>query len=371
MKILFVRATLHDSTNAIPRAVEAAHGLFESMDVLCWDRLAMGLPSQEEIDGLRIERFQGTASPRSLWIALLTLKYQWWVLRHILKRRRVVVQVLDFESALPATLACALTGSKLIYDVRDPVTLSYGVGPVLRISIHIVESFIMWRSDAFVVPAANRIAYLGKWPSRGRALAVVRNTCHDQLADMGDETSKPPTGTPVTIAYLGYITHTRGTKWLIDFVRSTDCVELLVAGYCRATDLLANLNTCPRASWMGLVSKLDALRMMRRSSAVALLYDPAIPVNRMAAPNKFYESLMVGTPVLVSRGMGIGDEVERYGLGFVINYGDSKELLQAVAVLSDPHMLRELRSRCRNYFHDQCQIEGDMLHYRQFYEKFF
>jgi hypothetical protein len=39
----FVRASLHDVTPAIPRALEATAGLFARRVVLCWDRTGTGL----------------------------------------------------------------------------------------------------------------------------------------------------------------------------------------------------------------------------------------------------------------------------------------------------------------------------------------
>ena len=53
------------------------------------------------------------------------------------------------------------------------------------------------------------------------------------------------------------------------------------------------------------------------------IYDPAIENHRFAAPNKFYESLMLGKPVIMVRGTGMSEVVEDNSIGELIDY--SKE----------------------------------------------
>ena len=53
------------------------------------------------------------------------------------------------------------------------------------------------------------------------------------------------------------------------------------------------------------------------------IYDPVIENHRFAAPNKFYESLMLGKPVIMARGTGMSQVVEDNTIGVLIDY--SKE----------------------------------------------
>ena len=52
-------------------------------------------------------------------------------------------------------------------------------------------------------------------------------------------------------------------------------------------------------------------------------YDPSVENYRYAAPNKFYESLMLGKPVIMARGTGMSEIVEDNAIGELIEY--SKE----------------------------------------------
>ena len=59
-----------------------------------------------------------------------------------------------------------------------------------------------------------------------------------------------------------------------------------------------------------------------------------------AAPNKFYESLMLGKPLITSKGTAVGDKVIKYDTGFAIH--DSKDELSSL--LLTLHKNRELIS---------------------------
>ena len=50
------------------------------------------------------------------------------------------------------------------------------------------------------------------------------------------------------------------------------------------------------------------------------IYDPEIENHRFAAPNKFYESLMLGKPVMMVKNTGMSQVVVENDLGVLIEY---------------------------------------------------
>lgn len=367
--ITFIRANVHDVTGAIPRAIEACAGVFGEVRVLCWNRSGAALDQREVVDGVEVRRFTLRSRPRSFSSVLNVLRFGVWVIRELLAGRPRWIQVCDLESALPAALACVWIRSKLIYDMRDPFAESYRLAPWLGRAAYALDWMAMSRCTAFVVPSAERVSYLGRW-GRRRPVCIVRNTCHDQLADL----QAPPfveerqDASRVRLAYLGYLVPTRGAPWLLEACRAeAGALELWVAGLCRSEELGRSLEEAPGVRWFGLLPRPEALGLMREADGVTLLYDTCVPVNRIAAPNKYYEALMAGTPVLVSRGMSLALEVEREGLGFVLDYGDVEGLRDALEKLRDPQVRRRLGRRCRQYYLSQCLLAEDLERYREFY----
>jgi len=74
------------------------------------------------------------------------------------------------------------------------------------------------------------------------------------------------------------------------------------------------------------MSHPDALRKMEEADVVALLYDPEVLANRYAAPNKFYEAMMLGRPVVTSDGIPVAEWVRKHDCGYVVRYGDVEGL---------------------------------------------
>jgi glycosyltransferase involved in cell wall biosynthesis len=364
--MMLVRAVHHDSTDAIPRALEACAGQFDSVHVVCWDRFGLGLSSSDEIAGVRIWRFTRSAPRRSFRLIITLMAYQLWVIRAIMRQRPLIVQALDFESALAASLACRITGAKLIYDVRDPIAHTAGFGGAIGRVVGALDLWSMYSTCAFVVPAPARVACIPRRLLRTRPVVVVRNTCHDGWSVVASE-ERQATGV-VTVALLGHLSPSRGASCLLGMSRRLPWVKLIVAGKVRDQRLLQDVELHQSAKWLGLLSREETWRVMYRSTAVALLYDPSVPVNRMAAPNKYFEALMVGTPVLVSAGMPMAQEVEREGLGLVVPYGEPEALERALSLLRDGERVAAVRRRCREYFLAEYRIEDDLARYRSFYQ---
>lgn len=400
MTLVIIRANPHDINPAIPRALEASRGSFDRTCVLCWNHMGLPLTDSDTVEGVPILRFNLRLSGFGLRAVVGVLWYQLWVLGHLLRLRPRVVQALDLYSMVPAAVARLLLGCRLIYDMRDPFALSFDFSAVARKTAYAIDWLLMGLSTAFVVPERSRVPYLGRWGRSRRAVAVVLNTCHDALAraraveiepvaphpkrqaaaevaenaertGRGKKRTKKAaagSGLPVRIAFLGYVAESRGLRSLLDLCRQADSpAELWVAGTCSPPSLQDELQACPNVRWWGRCPWLKCLALIREADVVAILYDPKVAVNRMAAPNKLYESLMLGRPVLVAKGMELGDWVQREGLGYVVAYNDVAALKTVVQSMADRHERSRMQQRCRSYFLRHLTLDRELEKYRAFY----
>lgn len=53
------------------------------------------------------------------------------------------------------------------------------------------------------------------------------------------------------------------------------------------------------------------------------IYDPKVPNHRYAAPNKFYEALMLGKPIVMAKNTGFDEIIEENNIGCLIEYSKS------------------------------------------------
>jgi glycosyltransferase involved in cell wall biosynthesis len=87
--------------------------------------------------------------------------------------------------------------------------------------------------------------------------------------------------------------------------------------------LASRLGVAPRVSWLGRLSDEEARRVVRGSAALIMPSDDegfGLPV---------LEALQVGTPVIISSGLPLAEEWERYG-GAVFRAGDAANLTRVL-----------------------------------------
>ena len=369
--IVYVRANFHDSTAAIPRALEAGSGLFETTRILCWDRTRSNLPRIEIVDGVEIRRFKWAGASRSLTILFWLFCYQLWLSYHLLRIRPKVIQFLDFESMVPSCFIGLCLGATTIYDMRDPFAYCYNFPMVVQRIAYAIDWIGMALCSAFIIPLEERRPYLGRWGRGKKPVEVILNVCPDELETLAHKSAVIAGNGRgrVKIGYLGYLSPSRAGFILIDLCNEySDRLELYVAGTLRFRTLLDQIHRNPHLHFLGHLPRPDALALMRDVDVISLLSDPSLPGNWTLAPNKFYEALSVGTPVLVERQMSISRSVEENGLGWVVDYGNMEQLKDVVQDLHNTDRLAQIRRRCREFYLTHFSYDRVLAKYREFYE---
>ena len=72
--------------------------------------------------------------------------------------------------------------------------------------------------------------------------------------------------------------------------------------------------------YYGRIPYAQTIALERECDVMCAIYDPSVPNHYYAAPNKFYEALSLGKPLLMAKHTGMASIVEEYGLGEVIDY---------------------------------------------------
>lgn len=78
---------------------------------------------------------------------------------------------------------------------------------------------------------------------------------------------------------------------------------------------------------------IDGINMENAADVVYAMYCKVNPNHFYAAPNKYYEAMLLGKPLITTKGTIPGDKVEKYGTGWAIEE-DIEELRALVRSLS-------------------------------------
>ena len=311
-----------------PRLAKEASSLVRAgyeVHAVLWDR-TRSFPAEETREGVQIHRFHLAApegDPR-----LASRLPRWWLhaARVGASLRPDVIHAVDLDTAYPARIASRLTGAKFVYDIFDFYSemITAELPPALRRYLARAERRVIAAADLVILPDLRRQA---QFPGvRPRSLVEIMNVPEDRR--LSREPSRD-----FTVFYGGMIAKDRGLMDLMVASEATGA-KLVIAGHGPdEAELLPHLESSPACLYLGTVSHDEVLAQTAACHVVAALYDPAVPNNRFASPNKVFEAMMCSKPVIVPEGTAIAELVRSIDCGKIVPYGDRLGLQKALEEL--------------------------------------
>jgi glycosyltransferase involved in cell wall biosynthesis len=88
----------------------------------------------------------------------------------------------------------------------------------------------------------------------------------------------------------------------------------------------------PNVKYMGILKPSDALILEASSDVIVALYDPKIQWHNITLPNKFFEAMMCGVPLITN----VSPEfVNSIGFGIIVQYDNIQQIKDAIVKLRD------------------------------------
>jgi glycosyltransferase involved in cell wall biosynthesis len=251
----------------------------------------------------------------------------------------------------------------VVYDVIDAILDSNNYqnvpGPILA-RYRRKEADWVRRVDAVVTvnePLADHCQRL--WPFRERPTVLLngqpRWTPPQTRPDLIREAAGLPSERRIVL-FLGKLGRQRGLEMAAEaVVRLRDATMVMLGAGVNAEwdEALARKSREPRFAGRHVVLPAvhpDDVRAWAASADVSIIAVPANSLNqRLSTPNKFWESLAAGTPVVIGKDLEVmRGIVERDGLGAVADPADPEDLARALRdVLEQPAAgYGAMRDRC-------------------------
>ena len=255
--------------------------------------------------------------------------------------------------ALPAMCAAARQhAGSLVYDARElyPHVASTIGRPWVSALWHTIEKRYIRRTDAvFTVsdPIAEKIArtYDVPRPSVLHNVPVYSKAqpAHTLRAAAGIEPDS------VVLLHQGNIQKHRGCEYLLDAMLSVRGAVLVFLGGGPMKPCLQQLtlerHVMNRVRFLNSVPPTDLLPLTACADIGITLLEGTCLNHRLALPNKLFEYLMAGLPVLASNLPGIGGLVKRFDVGRVVDPKDPAALVETLQGMVNN---REARIRWAN-----------------------
>lgn len=297
--------------------------------VLLWDREGKH-PKRERLHGYDIIRFRRRApygKPMLLFHML-----GWWchVLKFLRQEKCDIIHACDLDTGLPALFAARLRRCRLVYDIFDfyAYMIAVSLHPSLRSMIAGFERRVAAGSDLLVIADDARLEQLGNAGRQVRKRITIMNVPEEKVPLSQKSAEK------FTLFYGGIINRERGLHELVKAVEALESCELVVAGYGPdEKELIPIFKKSRNVRYLGNLPYAEVLGWTAKANVVPALYDPAVPNNRYASPNKLFEAMMFSKPVIVNRETTMAGIVKKENCGMVVKYGDVRELRDAILKL--------------------------------------
>jgi glycosyltransferase involved in cell wall biosynthesis len=260
---------------------------------------------------------------------------------------------------------------RVVYDVIDVILESNNADPIPRPFL----AFYRWREHRWarradaVVTVNDAIAdHLERsWPLRNRPTVLLNCQPRWNVPVPRPDRIREATGIPPDrriVLFLGRLGPERGLEEAAAAVLELDDAALVMLGFGPWADRLRERDREPRFAgrhFTLLSVHPDDVPAWTASADVSIVAVPANSLNqRLSTPNKFWESLTAGTPVVVGRDLEVmRGIVEADRLGAVADPADPADLAAALrSILDLPGDEAEaMRERCVNVTRDRYNWE--------------
>lgn len=344
-------------------ATLAASGI--SVIVVGWDR-GWNLPPNEGREGYVVVRIPLTAPfGGGLRNLLGVLRWQVslfvWLLKHC--NLYAIIHACDLDTAIPAFFIAKICRKSFVLDIFDSYADAFRVGPFYRI-IRWLEALVAAQADAVIIADEVRRNQLRN--VRPKRLVVTYNSPPDLYSELDRREEKEG----FRIVYVGLLDVTRGLLTLLDVMVLHPDWTLDLAGFGvderRIAERARNLQN---VRFHGRVDYKQALQLMAAADVMIATYDPSVPNHRYSSPNKLFEAMMLGKPIVVARGTHTDELVEQYGCGIVVPYGDVRALNAALDRLASDPDLRQALGQAGRRAYETCyhwdQMQARLLNLYQ------
>lgn len=221
--------------------------------------------------------------------------------RMLIEARKQRAEIYHFHDPELLLIACFLPG-KVIYDSHEDVPralysrdwIPHWIKPWLSAVFEKFENFVA-RRLSHVIGATSHIT------ERFRTLNPKSETINNYplLSELQDGVAKK--GTDLVVCYVGSISRARGVMEMITALENVDA-RLIMAGQFEdaATERTArSLPGWSKVDYRGVVSRLQVQDILAESQAGLLFFHPD-PNHVRAQPNKMFEYMSAGLPVIAS-----------------------------------------------------------------------
>lgn len=316
MKIVYIRSSnIYDDSRAtkeILALAEANHLIY----VLGWNRNGLAEEKTREVfsnfGNIFYYFYNGKVSEQLISKVNDRINWSKWIKHTIMSIDSFdFIHCCDFDTGYAVYQLHKKNGFPYNYDIYDYYNDSHNVPKTISPIIAKLENKIIENATVTIICTEERQKQIGN--AKPNNLVVIHNSPEVKIINETEEI--------YDYAYCGGLFNSRLIGEILDGYSNHSDISMAFVGTGSFEKELVQLSTTfPNMYYFGSKKYNEVLDIENKTRVISAIYDPKIRNHRYCAPNKFYEALGLGKPIIVCKGTGIDKIVRDYNLGLVIDY---------------------------------------------------
>jgi len=296
-----------------------------SIEVLAWDRTDNYVYKKEHLEldnGNAVIHRIGIKAGWGVGIkknAIAFVKYTFRTFVWLVKNCKSydIIHACDLQTVIPALIPIILFKKKLVYDIYDYFSdTAHGNGLVLKMA-NKFETAVINRATATIICSERREEQIK--PAKPKKMAIIHNAPSVNQIKASDKNICLTRTECIKLVYVGNLVEDRCIRELIEVVKQYPSIELHIGGMGDLTEFVQETsNEISNLYFYGKMAYDDVLALEKECDIMVAFYDQEVPNHKYAAPNKFYEAIALGKPLVMFHNTGVDDIIDKYDLGITV-----------------------------------------------------
>ncbi len=229
------------------------------------------------------------------------------------------------------------TRCKLVYDAHE-IFKYMDASPITTTLASIMERRLITHTDHIIAAYQPITDYIQK--KTNTPITTILN-CKKLIT----KTYTPPQNPVFTLCYIGNLVPSRMFPQLIDIIGNIPNIRFIIAG--RKSGLYEQIKhhttRYKNIAFLGEIPAEDVIPTTQKSNAIICLFDPARKAHQIGLPNKIFEAMVTGRPIIVTKNLYYSTHfVDKEHFGISIS-NTPEEITNAIQKLRDsPTLCKKL-----------------------------
>jgi len=323
MKILMILSKIFKTDSRVRKEVKTLKENGHEIKIIVWDRKNKYLKN-EIVEDIQVFRIKNKGLMKILPNDLLRNPL-WW--RKAYKKAIEIKKEYDFDivhchdlDTLQAGLWIKKkTGCKLVYDAHE--IFGYMIHDnvfsfFVKIAFYLEKKLL--KNADFIITVNEKVKKYFENISN-IPIALVMN-CKDLIS----KTYTPSKNKTFTVCYIGNLHRRRLFPQIVDALGSIENINFMIAAKKEHLNLYNQVkeaaNKYKNVNFLGEISSDKVISKTQASDIIVQPFDPTRKTAYFSTPNKLFEAMVCGRPIICNKGTNPGKIVEELNCGITVNY---------------------------------------------------